>query len=256
MVVEGLLVMILWATLLTLDARYFLFAYLPGMVMGLGLCWLHGYYEHAWGTTSHYGRLYNFLFFNDGYHVEHHVGSGVHWTRLPQCVRPGAQGSRWPAVLRWLPASTLCVLERMVFHSELVRRWVLKRHERALRLLLTRIPEPSRVGIVGGALFPRSALLLTKLLPQSQLVVIDAEKVHIDRAREWAPSGVEFRCGWFDPTVHREFDLVVIPRDMSATGPRSTAGRRRRRCSFTIGFGAAEGPAPLFRGGCLRDSTC
>jgi hypothetical protein len=36
------------------------------LAAGLGLCQLHGYFEHARGTTSHYGRLYNTLFSTTG----------------------------------------------------------------------------------------------------------------------------------------------------------------------------------------------
>ena len=55
-----------------------------GYLVGLGLCHMQGYFEHARGTTSHYGQLYNLIFFNDGYHVEHHRRPSEHWTRLPQ----------------------------------------------------------------------------------------------------------------------------------------------------------------------------
>src|SRR6266540_736841 len=60
-----------WTALLALAPGFFLAAYLPGLLGGLLIGWLHGHYEHAGGTTSHYGRLYNFLFLNDGYHLEH-----------------------------------------------------------------------------------------------------------------------------------------------------------------------------------------
>jgi fatty acid desaturase len=66
----------------------------PGWFAGLGLCWLHGHYEHARGTTSHYGRLYNLLFFNDGYHVEHHAPPDVALDRAshgPQEDQPARQ---------------------------------------------------------------------------------------------------------------------------------------------------------------------
>src|SRR5437660_2749654 len=78
------LVLALWAALLARSPRFFLAVYLPGYLAGLGMCWLHGYYEHAGGTTSHYGALYNFLCFNDGYHAEHHARPAMHWSRLPR----------------------------------------------------------------------------------------------------------------------------------------------------------------------------
>ena len=71
---------------------------------GWCLCFLQGHFEHARGTTSHYGWLYNWCFFNDGYHAEHHLRPGEHWTRLPRQPHARAQTSRWPPVLRWLDA--------------------------------------------------------------------------------------------------------------------------------------------------------
>jgi fatty acid desaturase len=58
----------------------------------LGQCLsnLSGYYEHfgadpdrpiAWGVSS-YGRLYNALFLNNGYHAEHHYRPKAHWTLM------------------------------------------------------------------------------------------------------------------------------------------------------------------------------
>ena len=50
---------------------------------GLVLCAMQGHWEHAVGQpVSHYGRVYNFLFFNDGYHAEHHATPGIHWSDL------------------------------------------------------------------------------------------------------------------------------------------------------------------------------
>jgi hypothetical protein len=208
---EVVLVLAVWTALFVTSPAYFLSAYLPGLGIGLGLCWLHGYYEHADGTTSHYGRAYNVLFFNDGYHVEHHARVGLHWTQLPQRIRRGAQVSRWPAVLRWLDAFSLNSLERLVLRSTTLQRFVLNRHERALRRLLSCMPQPQRVAVVGGGLFPRTALLLRRLLPRARLVAIDASAAHIRLARAFAPETVEFHCDWYNPTLHRCFDLVVFP---------------------------------------------
>src|SRR5947208_171653 len=72
--VETALILSLWATLTLLQPRFFLLAYLPGYLTGLGLCAMQGYWEHATGRPiSHYGRIYNFFCFNDGYHAEHHA---------------------------------------------------------------------------------------------------------------------------------------------------------------------------------------
>src|SRR5258708_38075719 len=111
--------------------NFLLHAYLPGYGIGLALCWLHGHYEHVRGTVSHYGVLYNLLFFNDGYHVEHHAHPGEHWTHFPQRAVATKQGSRWPAVLRWLDTFSLEGRERCVLRSRTLRAFVLRKHEPA-----------------------------------------------------------------------------------------------------------------------------
>ena len=34
------------------------------------------------GASSTYGRLYNWLWFNNGYHAEHHFRPKIHWTKM------------------------------------------------------------------------------------------------------------------------------------------------------------------------------
>jgi len=68
--------------------RYMLFYFLPFFYLGHCFSYLNGYYRHyganpdkpiAWGVSS-YGKLYNWLFFYNGYHAEHHFRPKVHWT--------------------------------------------------------------------------------------------------------------------------------------------------------------------------------
>ncbi len=60
----------------------------------IGNCFssLNGYYEHyrgnpdvpiAWGVSS-YNKLYNLIWFNNGYHAEHHFRPKMHWMRMKQ----------------------------------------------------------------------------------------------------------------------------------------------------------------------------
>jgi hypothetical protein len=209
--VEAAFVLALWAGLATLIPVFFLTVYLPGYLIGLGLCSLQGHFEHARGTTSHYGRLYNFLFFNDGYHVEHHMRPSEHWRRLPQQACPGASQSRWPPVLRWLDAINLESLERLVLRSNGLQRFVLASHERALRALLAGLPPVERVTIVGGGLFPRTALILEKLLPGARLSIVDVNAANLDTARRFLDGRVTLRHSSYDPRSPDDADLVVIP---------------------------------------------
>jgi fatty acid desaturase len=70
---------------------FFVPVFYGGSVLGI----LNNYYQHAGaepGTrtancVSYYGRLYNRLCFNEGYHQEHHLRPGLHWTRRPELRR-------------------------------------------------------------------------------------------------------------------------------------------------------------------------
>jgi fatty acid desaturase len=65
--------------------------YLPAFYLALALVNVQNYYrhygarpgDHAADSVSYYGRLYNLLTFNDGYHQEHHLSPGTHWSRMP-----------------------------------------------------------------------------------------------------------------------------------------------------------------------------
>ena len=213
LVLQTAAVLALWTVLVVEAPAFFADVYLPGYLAGLLLCALHGFYEHHHGTTSHYGRLYNLLFFNDGYHVEHHARPGVHWSRLPDHRDAGARESRWPAALRWLDACGLNGLERLVLHSRLLQRFVIDAHLRALDALLASVPARiDSIGIVGGGLFPRTALVLRRLRPGARLTIIDASRDHLDRARRMLdPAGIEFVHALYSPGQPHAFDAIVIP---------------------------------------------
>jgi hypothetical protein len=221
---EIVLVLTLWATLLTFSSKFFLTVYLPGYLGGLTLCFLQGHFEHLRGTISHYGALYNLLFFNDGYHAEHHAHPGTHWTRLTERIEPGATTSRWPAVLRWLDAFSLETLERWVLRSPRLQRFVLRCHERAFRQLLPPLPVAPRVGIVGGGLFPRTLLILQRLLPDARCVVIDRSAANLATARTFLFGEVPFVNEYYDPSTMKDFDLVVLP--LSYVGEREALYRQ------------------------------
>jgi hypothetical protein len=214
-------VLALWIAVALAAPVFFALTYLPGYLGGLALCALHGYYEHEHGTTSHYGRLYNLLFFNDGYHVEHHARPGVHWSRLPAYRDADARRSLWPAPLRFLDACGLEALERVVLRSPLLQRFVIGTHERALRSLLA--PARSSIGsiaIVGGGLFPRTAIVLRRLCPEARITVIDANRDNLDCARERLDGGaIEFRHARYSPGRAEGYDLIVIP--LSFAGDRA-----------------------------------
>lgn len=218
--VETGVILGIWLTMVAFAPWFFVAVYMPGYLGGLLLCQLQGHFEHAGGTTSHYGWLYNRLFFNDGYHVEHHRRPGEHWTRLPRSADRHTQRSRWPPVLRWLDIINLETLERIALRSSLLQRYLLFSHERAFRRLLARVPSVRTVTIVGGGLFPRTALILRNVMPDATLSIVDAQRDHLEIARRFFAGDIELRHQFFDAHANDEADLVVVP--LSFIGDRRT----------------------------------
>jgi hypothetical protein len=218
--VQMALVLLLWIVMCAAAPLFFLSVYFPGWAAGLLLCAAHGYYEHAHGTTSHYGRMYNLLLFNDGYHVEHHANPTTHWTQLPAHQDPAARVSRWPAPMRWLESDGLIALECLALRSPPLQRFLVRVHERAFRELLTRAGcdlRSPRIAIVGGGLFPRTALVLRRLIPGARLIIIDGNVAHLDVARRWfeGAASVSFVHARFPAASHagqgEDYDVVVLP---------------------------------------------
>jgi len=217
---QVVLVLFLWVTIAALNSQFWLFVYLPGYLAGLGLWALHGYYEHAHGVTSHYGALYNTLFFNDGFHAEHHANPALHWMRLPACREPEASVSIWPAPLRWLELFNLESLERLVLRSGVLQRFVLRTHTRSLRHLAASLGQVRRVAVVGGGLFPRTALILQRLFPRTRITIIDASDANLKRARSQIDSqNIEFVNARYQAGDVNGYDLVVFP--LSFAGDRN-----------------------------------
>jgi len=230
------LVAAIWMVMALAAPAFFALVYLPGYVLGLMLCAIHGHYEHAGGTTSHYGRLYNVLCFNDGYHVEHHQHPSASWWTLPRYRESSSPGSAWPAPLRWLERKKgsgvvlrklkkdsrplfrgLAALERVVLRSPLLQRWVVRTHARAFDRVLAEYPNVRHIAIVGGGLFPRTALVLRQLYPAARLTIVDASAANLAVARALLDDeGVEFIHAHFPPSLaistgELRCDVLVIP---------------------------------------------
>ena len=69
---------------------HFIVYFLPFWYLGHCLSYLNGYYLHyganpdvpiAWGVSS-YHKLYNWTWFYNGYHAEHHYRPRQHWTQM------------------------------------------------------------------------------------------------------------------------------------------------------------------------------
>jgi fatty acid desaturase len=88
--VETVVLIGFWAVMAVVNWRYFAFFYLPSYYLGWVLSYAEGYLEHYGAqpgnpfanSVSSYNRLYNLLWFNNGYHQEHHWDPKRHWTRM------------------------------------------------------------------------------------------------------------------------------------------------------------------------------
>jgi fatty acid desaturase len=84
-----------------LNWKFILF-FLPFYYLGHCLSYLNGYFLHyggnpdkpiAWGVSS-YEKIYNTLWFNNGYHAEHHFRPKMHWTKMEQLHEQIAEQQR------------------------------------------------------------------------------------------------------------------------------------------------------------------
>lgn len=134
--------------------------------------------------------------------------------RVRTCTGATCRTSPWPPFLRWVPACTpaswLDALDRLVLGNGWLRARVLAAHRRAFARVLADLPTPRSVAVVGGGLFPRSAILLRERYPEAAITVVDAEAAHLAVARPFLPVGVTVRCA---RVVDGDLaaDLIVLP---------------------------------------------
>lgn len=102
LIAETIVLFAFWITMALINWRYFLLFYLPSYYLGWVLSYAEGYLEHYGAqpgndfanSVSSYHRLYNLLWFNNGYHQEHHWDPKIHWTRMKQLHR-----QIWPRLI-------------------------------------------------------------------------------------------------------------------------------------------------------------
>ncbi len=200
----------------------------PALLIGYGLCAVQGWQEHSrcGAGVDHHGLLHNWLWFNDGYHAAHHRHPFAHWTSLPGASASTDVVSPYPPMVRWieqlraltnlLAARALDTLERLALGTPWMRTFLLRTHERAWQSLIAPSDRAAlrEVLIVGGGLFPRSALVLSRLLPHAHLTLLDAVPENLTVARRWTDGlhlSVTMRVGVFPLSDEAPFDLIVVP---------------------------------------------
>jgi hypothetical protein len=134
------------------------------------------------------------------------------------------------AALNPIAATLLDALERLALRARPLRALLLATHGPALAGLLAELrpPPTAAVVIVGGGLFPRTALLLGALMPQARFILLDVSAANLARAAAWLPPGLRARttlhCAHFDPTQPLACDLLVVP--LAFRGDRRALYRR------------------------------
>jgi fatty acid desaturase len=98
----------------------FMLFFLPFYYFGHCLSYLNGYYLHygadpdqpiAWGVSS-YHKLYNWIWFNNGYHAEHHFRPKMHWTKMKEFQQQIAADQEAAGVRVITPPHALGFLDR------------------------------------------------------------------------------------------------------------------------------------------------
>jgi fatty acid desaturase len=101
---------------------------IPFWYFGHSLSNLNGYYKHfggkpavpiAWGVSS-YNWLYNVIWFNNGYHAEHHYRPRVHWTQMKSLHQQIAEEQKRAGVHVIKPPHALGFLQRDAESKEAV----------------------------------------------------------------------------------------------------------------------------------------
>jgi hypothetical protein len=110
-----------------------------------------------------------------------------------------------------------------VLRSPALQRFVVRRHARALRKVIARVPDVQRVTIVGGALFPRTALALLDVAPHAHITVIDQSAENIAAAHAFLNGRIRWVQACFRSTEQSDADLLIIP--LSYSGDRASLYR-------------------------------
>ncbi len=88
--VERVALVLFWAALVWVDPWFALF-FVGVHYIARCTAYLENYLEHYGAipgsrktdSVSCYNRVYNIIWFNNGYHQEHHLRANVHWTEMP-----------------------------------------------------------------------------------------------------------------------------------------------------------------------------
>lgn len=133
---------------------------------------------------------------------------------------PSSERGRRVAVL-------LGALERLALACAPLQRRLVADHARAIRALMPTLaclsgqdPQalphtPWSIAVVGGGLFPRTALALARVWPAARVTIVDADADHLERARRvlaiHVSTDVTFVHATWDPRTPHRHHLVILP---------------------------------------------
>lgn len=124
-------------------------------------------------------------------------------------------------------AVILGALERLALACAPLQRRLVADHARAIHALMPRLAclsgqdprtlarAPWSIAVVGGGLFPRTALALARVWPAARVTIVDADAVHLELARrvltDHGTADVTFIHATWDPRAPHRHDLVILP---------------------------------------------
>jgi hypothetical protein len=84
-------------------------------------------------------------------------------------------------------------------------------HQSAIERSLAGLSGILRIVIVGGGLFPRTAIIMRRLLPDASITIVDRNPDHLNTAQALLGGSVEVVERDCDAACAFDADLVVIP---------------------------------------------
>lgn len=124
-------------------------------------------------------------------------------------------------------AVLLGALERLALACAPLQRRLVVDHARAIHALMPQLAclagqdphiladAPWSIAVVGGGLFPRTALALARVWPAARVTIVDADATHLARARAHLAAcehpDLELVHATWDPRAPQTHDLIIVP---------------------------------------------
>ena len=114
-------------------------------------------------------------------------------------------------MFRWIEYLSIESLERIALRSRCSKGFFSGLMSARCGVFCLGLLSVRSVKVIGGGMFPRTAILLRKLIPDAAITIVDANAAHIETATRFLPADVDSEVRLFDSAVPEDADLVVIP---------------------------------------------